>query len=294
MKQNFEITEWTFLSEHISQSIHPGRNNGLDARPITGPYNAVAREMALAMIAPYYNLGESLPADVFVLSHGVPETNSRSKIGGIPCWPLDRKWPTLRTGRPAPFIAQFDFSESRDIIPGLRADLLVLFGDPEEDDLWAYWETGDRSGNRVKAVDLPVRASSQHEYFGARWRTRSFPDCRPIDGRSWSTVQTANGIEVTSIFFATQCLGFQIGCAPCVPPQGMRLLPGERILCSVSNVFVSYDVPFPFLNRPQPVTSEESDQLLWKIAGGMADDRLSAIYVIESDCGELRCEMLDF
>ncbi len=278
------------MSEHISQSIHPGRNNGLGVRPITGPYNAVAREMALDMMGPHHDLGESVPADVFILSLGEPDSGSCTKIGGIPYWPREREWPSLRNGDPAPFIAQFDFSGSRDIVSGLRYDTLLLFGDAEEEDITAYWETSERDGSRLKIGDVPVPAASRLTYSGTRWRTRNFQDRR----RSWNDVLSSSGIWVVETMFATRCLGLQIGCAPCIPPQGLWMLSGERIICSVSNVFVSYNVPFPFLNRPQPVTSDESDQLLWKIAGGLNDDRLSVIYVLEDYLGQLRCVMLDF
>ena len=70
-----------------------------------------------------------VPTDVMVWAMGEPTNRAVTKIGGLPYRPADVVWPTDENGEPLRFIGQLCFADSRDILPGLPGDVLLVFGD---------------------------------------------------------------------------------------------------------------------------------------------------------------------
>jgi len=68
-----------------------------------------------------------VPTDVFMMTYGEPPERSMTKIGGAPYWPSDHPWPTNWLGKPLRFVAQVNFTDSRDLFDSLPNDVLVLF-----------------------------------------------------------------------------------------------------------------------------------------------------------------------
>src|SRR5262245_46005232 len=73
------------------------------------------------------NLGRTKPVDVFVLAKGEPPVRDATKIGGVPYRPRAKPWPLTPDGKPATFLAQFNFMQSRDILSSLPGDILLMF-----------------------------------------------------------------------------------------------------------------------------------------------------------------------
>lgn len=77
------------------------------------------------------SVGTPAPADYFAWAHGESDKRSATKIGGTPYrsasapWPMD---PNFEQGEPMEFLAQFNFSDSRDILPNLPGDIMLVFG----------------------------------------------------------------------------------------------------------------------------------------------------------------------
>lgn len=67
------------------------------------------------------------PTDIFTFGKGEPKIRSATKIGGIPFRPQGVPWPTGRNGQPMTFVAQVDFSGSRDIGVTPVDDVLLIF-----------------------------------------------------------------------------------------------------------------------------------------------------------------------
>ena len=75
--------------------------------------------------------GSRVPTDVAVWAKGEPSDRSVTKIGGVPYRPADAPWPVAQTGQPLRFVGQLSFVDSRDIVPPLPGDLLLVFGDDD-------------------------------------------------------------------------------------------------------------------------------------------------------------------
>ena len=71
-------------------------------------------------------LGEPVPVDLCVWNLGDSNRRDVTKIGGVPYWPATERWPTFGGGKPYTFVAQFCFADSRDIVPNLPGDMLVI------------------------------------------------------------------------------------------------------------------------------------------------------------------------
>jgi hypothetical protein len=71
------------------------------------------------------------PTDVVVWAKGEAPDRSTTKIGGLPHRPSGVPWPAGEGGRPIRFIGQLCFADSRDLVPALPGDVLLVFGDDE-------------------------------------------------------------------------------------------------------------------------------------------------------------------
>lgn len=72
-----------------------------------------------------------VPTDVAVWAKGEPADRSVTKIGGLPYRPSGVPWPAGATGQPLRFVGQLSFVDSRDLVPPLPGDVLLVFGDDD-------------------------------------------------------------------------------------------------------------------------------------------------------------------
>jgi hypothetical protein len=72
-------------------------------------------------------VGRAVPTDVFVFGKGEPPRPDCTLFGGVPFWPLGRKWPIDGEGKQYQFFAQINFADSKDLIDKLPGDLLLMF-----------------------------------------------------------------------------------------------------------------------------------------------------------------------
>jgi hypothetical protein len=108
------------------------------------------------------NLGMGYPTDVFVFIKGESRRRDVTKVGGLPYWPADRQWPRGSNGMPLGFLAQLNFSDSRDIVPQLPEDLLLIFADLErinryeiEDDILDFYWMPIQNCELISVSDIP-------------------------------------------------------------------------------------------------------------------------------------------
>jgi len=124
--------------------------------------------------------------DAFVLKPGESPALNATKMGGVPYRPRDLPWPSsARKERPMEFVAQFNFTGSRDLVPTLPGDiLLVFFSD------WAAWPHDEmfpepphfewhpaELNDSMSSHDLPTREAPWFPAcHGTRHRTVDFVD----------------------------------------------------------------------------------------------------------------------
>ena len=116
--------------------------------------------------------------DVVLFVKGIPEDPRCTKVGGQPFWPQEKPWPVSEDGSPQKFLAQFNFSDSIDILgPNLPAEILVVTVDETP---WAdtcqsfHWVLAESS----QATDLriPLANGVEGASYGVLHRTADYRD----------------------------------------------------------------------------------------------------------------------
>lgn len=225
-----------------------------DAGVITSPVDICNIEWLRRGMVDQYKWGRPVPVDVFVMSMGEPENRFATKIGGLPYRPSSLPWPRAASGKPLALIAQFNFTNSFDIVGNLPGDLLLVFGDNSEgefDPLHMEWQ-------RLGVSDLigPGEVPSDCLYiapcFGNRCRMMSFPDAECLAD---SRYPQCGGKDVSSDYFIPQLYATQIGRAPFFIHEVDDSHPGDP-LCTIASVCPDMHRPYPWVNVPEPICPE--------------------------------------
>src|SRR5262249_39609366 len=106
------------------------KTQSLSGSSISGPFDLFSAEELRDRF--HLRIGTPVPSDVFVFCKGEPTKPDITKVGGIPYWIDDRKWPKDRQGRSLGFLAQFNFLDSTDLVGPLPGDVLLLFVSVDE------------------------------------------------------------------------------------------------------------------------------------------------------------------
>jgi len=248
MNYEFHLNDW-LPRFPLEESF--GRYEACD---ITGPRDICTIEWLRRGMVDQYDWGTPVPVDVFIQSMGEPEHRFATKLGGLPYRPSQLAWPRGASGRPLSFIAQFNFSNSRDIVGPLPGDLLLVFGDHSTDleTLHMEWQSlGDH--DLIGRGDIPAECAILAPYFGNRWRMNSHPDGVRTNDLEFPL---CNGKEVWSDHWILQPQANQIGRAPFFIQEGDNALAGQP-LCTIASVVPSPEVTYPFVNVSEPISTEE-------------------------------------
>lgn len=115
----FDFERWKALYQrNIDDASWPVR------RPVESPMDIIKRELWIQRNAP---LKEGVPVDYFVFGLGDPPHPACTKFGGAPYRSRSIAWPKTGNGGNCEFIAQINFSQSRDLSSRLPSDLLLIF-----------------------------------------------------------------------------------------------------------------------------------------------------------------------
>jgi len=220
---------------------------------------------------------ERVPTDIFLWNLGEPEQRAVTKISGVPYRAAGKPWPLAPSGIPMNFVAQFCFADSRDLLPPLPGDLLLVFIEGKEIRLKhpiPGWERnviydivlGHRNRHysavesaRLSAVtfewvslgefplitpeEMPELPWKLVPVYGTRYRTWDYPN---IDGFAYPEVAE----HIVTTLEATK-----IGGTPPSPWQPQDDL--GSYLCTLNSVFYADTPVYPFLNVPGPISTEE-------------------------------------
>jgi hypothetical protein len=216
------------------------------------------------------------------MSTGEPENRYATKIGGLPYRSRKLPWPTARSGRPLALIAQFNFTNSVDVVGTLPGDLLLVFGDDSDGPIEPLHMEWQRLGiqDLVRPADLPSDCMAIAACFGNRCRMVSYPEAvRTTDTK----YPECHGKDVWSSYWIPQLQATQIGRAPYFIQDGDDSLPGQP-LCVVASVQPDMHQPYPWVNSPEPLCPEG----VWQYDREelMVGD-LGCIYIFIEDDGTL-------
>ena len=175
--QIFDLNEWAKKLNVAQQSSAQIPQEG---KCITGPADIWIVEYLRGKIGIQSKSSSCTPVDVFVLGLGEPNDPRCTKIGGVPFRDAFMPWPSIDSFQ-STFLAQFNFSESRDIVGETPEDLLLVFvSGPDYRDFHFEWSSLDIS-ERVTAKSMPKPEFRVLNAYGTRYRTNDFS----IDPRQW-------------------------------------------------------------------------------------------------------------
>lgn len=186
--------------------------------------------------------GEAVPTDVFIFGKGEPGDPSCTKVGGRPYWPAGREWPTSTDGSPHYFLAQFNFSDSVDIVgsdlPGM---VLLLVTDSQDDWLWGeaglYFHWVPASIIPAKDLTVPSVLGSSGPFYGVIHRSADYPDAD----------DAAHDLDVSQSYNLAVVNGTKIGGLPHFIQGGVDN--DARFLCQLGSIQAAPFAPYPWVNR---------------------------------------------
>ena len=161
-------------SKILAQSERDGYWNP-KARHITSPVQLVMAEQLREQNVNVVSASRTVPCDLFVWALGEPDRRDVTKVGGAPYRPAGKPWPT-KDGATYTFLAQFDFSTSRDIIGPTPDDILSVFTlESDFDDLYFEWYSKGIS-DLIDPTSVPEPCFQFITCYGERHRTADYPD----------------------------------------------------------------------------------------------------------------------
>ncbi len=187
-----------------------------------------------------HRLGPAVPTDVFVFGKGQPPRPDCTQFGGMPFWPSGRRWPIDDKGDAYRFFGQINFADSKDLVGKLPGDLLLLFIGEDQDE-W-YWEPmavqfewAELGSRIVSDLDPELITTMGGPFFGAIFRSADYPEAR----------QLVDENEFDPPLGVLE--GTKIGGVPHFPEAT------GQFLCQIGSIQAAPDVPYPWVNRLEPL-----------------------------------------
>ncbi len=273
----------------------------LDFDAVGGIYEAagVAKELEGHIVASPFHLysvetlrdkhalrtSTGAPVDVFVFAQGEPDKRHITKVGGLPYWPADKPWPTNADGSPFWFLAQFNFSDSLDLLPELPGNLLSILTQDEESWLWDDQETVHFEWQTVRDQALITAEqfpTFEHEYeyfdcYGVLHRTADYPE----------SADAGIELEVGQSYNLAVLNATKIGGGPGFV-QGDSGIPGT-FLAQLASIQPAPHVPYPWVNRKEPYDLDFGETGIYGNQQVIGD--MGSLYLFLQDDGSIRCTM---
>lgn len=246
---------------------------------VTTPLSVVALERARAIIQPLPDECQARPADLFIFNQGEPVDRSVTKVGGLPCRPASWPWPTNPKYGPLTFLGQFNFADSRDLVPAIPADLLLVYSaaippvmederNPEPQP-WLYteWYDQTRGDPLIELSQVPPNSHNIPVFWGTRYRAI---DCLETEQACSAIMEELrlHGYWGDTGRGAAQCSlllnGWKVGGHSRLRATGGSEARGT-LLCTATSFMTDEDLPYPWLNHPAPVSKEVmyANAILW-------------------------------
>lgn len=274
----FELQPW--IEQYPLSSPPPEYRSG---GTVCSPRGLAIIEQIRRQATKKHDLGATVPVDIFVFRRGEPIRRDVTKVGGLPYRPAGLGWPETPEDGPMTFVAQFRFTESKDITGELPGDILLVFArhsglytDAPKDPPYFHYEWY-RLGlsNLVSREDVPEPAWQFVRCYGYRYRTVDYIDPKAdnlirefLDASStkyaWPTHDTHSVARID---------GMKIGGAPwwVDPDDPDGPLPG-KFLCAMGMIGLianpeNRDAEYVWVNHDEPPPPREhqgvKDSLYW-------------------------------
>jgi hypothetical protein len=239
-----------------------------------GPSSVCFIEQIRAIARQNEGLGDSVPCDVFVLGLGEPDERATTKIGGLPYRPRNVPWPmSMESQKPLTFVAQFCFTDSRDLFPDLPGDMLLAFFEDFAAEPYTYFPGPPQfewyslgQDDLISVDEIPSTGFTFPICYGARYRTCDYGAAAAERAISRAIRTTfTHSVESPDVQglqeFACVFPNLKIGGLPCWPGEtpGIELEIGSdfRFLAAIPSIYVGSEEEYPWLNV------EREPEALW-------------------------------
>jgi hypothetical protein len=264
------------------------------AQSITSPADLLFVEQARRRIARECDLGNPVPADLFVFALGEPEHRHATKVGGLPYRPRGLPWPKsnrrddqlMVRGQwvdgpvPMTFLAQFCFLGSRDIVPDLPGDVMLVFAEDQcfssSDSFHIEWYPAGLT-DLIAVEEVPQPSWDFVRCYGYRHRTADYPELldKLAQDDTYINMAITPAMKIGGLprFVQNEFESWEH------PEQW----PG-RFLCQLFAICPSFRLSWPWINREQSVDSHDlaDNQELSLVDGGV-------IAFFLDEVGEVHC-----
>ncbi len=273
--------EWDLSKPKVLREIYQA------SMTIESPRDICNNEQLRREINDQIDWGPPAPVDIFIMADGEPENRWVTKIGGLPYRPASLPWPKSEAGEPLYFLAQFDLTDSLDITGKLPGDVLLFFSQGQD----VYECPHHFEWQPLGLKDLVNSDSIPYEQpfrpcFGHVFRTANFPSAVRISNGD----PLCRGNQILYWDYLLSYQGIQIGPGPVGDLYSGHgdTLPG-KLLCSVSGVYSPARMPYPFVNRPDPLPDPFSQGMeAWKNRPRYLEiGDLGCIYFSMDEAGDL-------
>jgi len=199
----------------------------------------------------------AIPADYFVFASGEAPHRAMTKLGGVPFLPASMPWPR-RGGTVGDFYAQLSFVDSKDLLPSLPGDVLLVFRFHDLPDLTSRHEElygfvwVDSTERRL--IDPADVQRSQTCADGDTWATMHGYRVRTFDDPSQLELLHATRIDDVDLLTGEAT---KVGGAPndCQSIWPLEVPDDYRFLGQLTAVWPTDGVPFPVVDREAPLGS---------------------------------------
>ena len=188
---------------------------------------------------------------------GEPQHPAATKIGGLPVWPKDQPLPTRGIwGKTAlRFLGQFNFEDSRDLLPELPAGVLSLwitgdfpFWKRSLETFWVDPRDAVVTGRRADEPEIhEIPATIFHSHIYRTW------DPDPAADQELLSAEVDHQFQSYRRYFPQVIGGTKIGGLECMP-QSLTGRKGETFLCQLASIQPAPNAPFPWVNHEEPFT----------------------------------------
>ena len=254
----------------------------LEGEIITSPYHLYSVETLRTNHR--LRVTDGIPTDVFVFAKGESPKRHVTKVGGLPYWPADQPWPSTSDGLPMRFMAQICFLDSKDLLPELPGDVLLILTEDEES--WAYDDLASMHffWQRVQGealVSVETFPSFEHEFvhcdcYGVIHRSADYPDAQ----------KAARSLKVRQNYNLALLSGTKIGG---VPDHLHRSNSTQRsvFLGQLGSIQPAPFVAYPWVNREQPYDIGSGENSIYSNQQTIGD--MGSLYLFLNENGSVEC-----
>lgn len=254
MNNIFNISEWANLISWEEILKNALVSNSIIAPAISGPASACAIHYLRKILVDCVDWGQAVPTDIFVWAKGEGANRVATKLGGLPYRSKNKEWPKSKHGVDLPFICQFNFDNSRDLVDVPKAILLVfgfVHGDVLTDACFEWMDAGLPESELVSKIPTVLWMPEAME--GYIYRTDNFPNATLMDDLDCAK---KFGFEIDSIHRVFAIVASSIGCNPYV--ECFCEERGEQLICSLTSMDAGVcGVSFPWINVEAPEDEED-------------------------------------